>query len=176
MHMAKKVLKVRVPALTGGIAATRAEETPSVAEVFDPALNLARQCLHRFAALSLADPQQQVFENLRCELEPHMLKVERILFPAIRLLERSPAPPRFPFGSLNHPIHVMEEEHASAGKCLDKIRELTSDYQAPDDACNTYRVLLESLRELEADMHQHVHKENNVLFPRAADLEAHAAE
>jgi regulator of cell morphogenesis and NO signaling len=118
---------------------------------------------------------QRVFRLLRSELEPHMQKEERILFPAIRLLENSPAPPQFPFGSLDNPIHVMESEHASAGECLAKIRELTSDYLVPGDACNTYRVLLESLRALEADMHQHVHKENNILFPRAALLEAHIA-
>ena len=119
---------------------------------------------------------QQAFLALRAELEPHMQKEERVLFPAIRRLERSPVPPQFPFGSVAGPIHVMEEEHDHAGACLAAIRELTEDFRIPEGACNTYRVMLDSLRELEADMHQHVHKENNILFPRAAELEAQFVE
>jgi regulator of cell morphogenesis and NO signaling len=117
----------------------------------------------------------QAFLDLRFDLEPHMVKEERILFPAIRALERAGAPQSFPFGSVANPIRVMEDEHDHAGACLARIRELTADFRVPDGACNTYRVMLDSLHELEADMHQHVHKENNILFPRAADLEARAS-
>jgi regulator of cell morphogenesis and NO signaling len=116
---------------------------------------------------------QQVFLALRADLEPHMVKEERVLFPAIRGLEDASVPSHFPCGgSLSHPIHVMEEEHEYAGRCLAKIRELTSDFLVPEGACNTYRVMLASLEELELDMHAHVHKENSILFPRAAQLES----
>lgn len=113
-----------------------------------------------------------VFANLRGELEPHMMKEEQILFPAIRKLEAAPQPPHFPFGTVANPIHMMEHEHAVAGDALTRLRALTHDYHPPEDACNTYRVLLDSLQQLEADLHLHIHKENNILFPQAQALEA----
>ncbi len=114
---------------------------------------------------------QQVFVALRAELEPHMFKEEQILFPAIRDMERSTSRPEFPFGTVANPIRMMEHEHDAAGDALTRIRRLTSDFSVPDGACNTYRVMLDSLRLLEADMHQHIHKENNILFLRANKLE-----
>jgi regulator of cell morphogenesis and NO signaling len=114
---------------------------------------------------------KEVFASLRSELEPHMLKEEQVLFPAIRQLETSAGEPSFPFGSVANPIRMMEQEHDSAGHALSRIHVLTRDYQVPDDACNTYRALLGRLRHLESDMHQHVHKENSILFPRALELE-----
>jgi len=114
---------------------------------------------------------QAVFRELRAELEPHMLKEEQILFPAIRQLTQRRAQPQFPFGTVANPIRVMEHEHENAGAGLKKIRALTSDFHAPQDACNTWHVLLDGLRQLESDMHQHVHKENNILFPKAQQLE-----
>jgi len=68
------------------------------------------------------------------------------------------------------PIRVMEKEHESAGNALRQMRLVTSDYQAPEDACNTYRALLDGLNTLEADLHQHIHLENNILFPKAIEL------
>jgi regulator of cell morphogenesis and NO signaling len=65
----------------------------------------------------------------------------------------------------------MEAEHDEAGNGLKKIRELTNDFTPPSDTCNTHRALLFSLQELESDMHQHVHKENSILFPRAVARE-----
>lgn len=115
---------------------------------------------------------QRVFVALRAELEPHMFKEEKILFPAIRQLEQSTTRPSFPFGTVANPIRMMEHEHDNAGSALARIRELTSNFQAPEDACNTYRAMLDGLHELELHMHQHVHKENNILFPRAQELEA----
>ncbi|REJ65731.1 MAG: iron-sulfur cluster repair di-iron protein [Planctomycetota bacterium] len=114
---------------------------------------------------------QEVFAALRAELEPHMFKEERVLFPAIRQMEHSGANASFPFGSVANPIGVMEHEHDNAGNALSKIRDLTNKYEIPADACNTYRAMLDGLRELESNMHQHVHKENNILFPRAIELE-----
>jgi len=113
-----------------------------------------------------------VFEELRAELEPHMMKEEQILFPAIRQLEQATSAPWFPFDTVANPIRMMEDEHDQAGDALTRIRELTSDFTPPDDACNTYRVMLDGLQNLEADLHQHIHKENNILFPMARRLEA----
>jgi regulator of cell morphogenesis and NO signaling len=114
---------------------------------------------------------REVFAELRAELEPHMFKEERILFPAIRELEQSACQPRFPFGSVGNPIRMMEHEHDDAGQALARIRELTAGFVVPEYACNTWRVMLDGLQNLEADLHQHIHKENNILFPRAQPLE-----
>ncbi len=114
---------------------------------------------------------QQVVSELRAELEPHMFKEEQILFPAIRQLAQSDARPSFAFGTLANPIGVMEQEHENAGSALKKIREITRDFVIPADACNTYRAMLDGLHQLETDTHQHVHKENNILFPRTLELE-----
>jgi regulator of cell morphogenesis and NO signaling len=65
----------------------------------------------------------------------------------------------------------MVHEHDDAGAALARINELTSNYAPPADACNTYRATFDSLRQLEHDMHQHVHKENNILFPKAQRME-----
>jgi regulator of cell morphogenesis and NO signaling len=113
----------------------------------------------------------QVFAGLRAELEPHMLKEEHVLFPAIRQIEQAAARVNLPFGTVANPIRVMEDEHGQAGNALARIRELTRNFAVPDDACNTYRATLDALRDLEADLHQHIHKENNILFPRAIELE-----
>jgi regulator of cell morphogenesis and NO signaling len=115
------------------------------------------------------------FYNLHAELLPHMMKEENILFPFITRLEMSvtedrPAP-FAPFGQLRNPIAVMMSEHESAGEILEKIRTLSHDFTVPDDACFSYRTLYKTLEELELDLHQHIHLENNVLFPRASELE-----
>lgn len=113
----------------------------------------------------------RAFSELRAELEPHMFKEERILFPAIRGLECSDATPAFPFGTLANPIRMMEHEHDNAGHALARIRRATHEFQLPDNACESYRAMYIGLQRLEQDMHQHVHKENNILFPRANALE-----
>jgi regulator of cell morphogenesis and NO signaling len=112
-----------------------------------------------------------LFAALRNEMEPHMFKEEHVLFPAIRLLESSADAPAFPFGTIANPIRMMESEHDTAGDALAQIRKLTNDFAVPAGACNTYRATLAGLQELEADLHLHVHKENNILFPRAIELE-----
>ncbi len=114
----------------------------------------------------------EVFRNFQHELEQHMFKEEHVLFPMIRVMEQPGPLPGFHCGSIANPVAVMEHEHDNAGDALARMRRLSDDYQPPSDACNTFRVLLDSLSRLEADMHQHVHKENNVLFPRAVELEA----
>ena len=114
---------------------------------------------------------QEIFTSLRAELEPHMLKEEQVLFPAIRQLEQSADDPSFPFGTVANPIRMMEQEHDDAGYALSRLHTLTRDYQVPEGACNTYRAMLSGLHHLERDMHRHVHKENSILFPRAIELE-----
>ena len=75
-------------------------------------------------------------------------------------------------GTVENPIRVMEHEHESAGSALQRIRELTSNYQAPADGCASFTALYDGLSCLESDLHLHIHKENNILFPRAAALES----
>ncbi len=105
------------------------------------------------------------------ELSAHMMKEEQILFPVICQLEQTDSLPSMPFGTLANPVRAMESEHDSAGNALADMHRLTDAYTPPDWACNTYRALLDGLRELELDLHQHIHKENNILFPRALALE-----
>jgi regulator of cell morphogenesis and NO signaling len=111
----------------------------------------------------------EVFAVLKEELDAHLMKEEMILFPAITKLEAgSSAGTPFP---IEHPIARMEYEHESAGRALAQMRHLTLDYYIPEEACNTYRALFGALIELEGDLHQHIHLENNILFPRAAALQ-----
>jgi regulator of cell morphogenesis and NO signaling len=118
-------------------------------------------------------PLAETFRPMREELEGHLMKEETILFPLIRQLEASGSgDSRFPCGSVRNPIRVMTMEHDSAGQALVRMRELTAGYTAPDDACNTFRAFYAELAELERDLHRHIHLENNILFPRAVELEA----
>jgi regulator of cell morphogenesis and NO signaling len=110
------------------------------------------------------------------ELTRHMMKEEQVLFPMIRQLEASDALPAFHCGSIANPIRQMELEHHNAGAALERRRTLTDEYTPPTWACNTYRAMLDVLAHLERDMHQHVHQEDNVLFPRAVQRQAELSE
>lgn len=118
---------------------------------------------------------REVLAGLRAELELHMQKEERMLFPAIRGLAEGGRPGRVPFDSVQQPIRVMEHEHDSAGAALARLRELTGQYAVPENACSTWRALLDVLPRLEEDLHVHIHEENNILFPRAIELEGAGA-
>lgn len=113
-----------------------------------------------------------VYAELVAELEPHMLKEEQILFPLIRELDQAATAPSFHCGSVGNPIRMMEMEHQNAGAALDRIREMTTDYEIPEGACNSFRAMLSGLEHLEADLHLHIHKENEILFPKASEMEA----
>jgi regulator of cell morphogenesis and NO signaling len=121
---------------------------------------------------------QALFHGLANELTMHMMKEERMLFPYIEELEAAtnrgsePAPPMF--GTVQNPVRMMMMEHDSAGSALHGIRESTSSYAVPADACVSYHTLYNALEEFESDLHQHIHLENNILFPRAIKLEAGA--
>lgn len=108
-----------------------------------------------------------VFTGLQAEMQAHMAKEEQILFPLIRQLDAGVNIHAAGGCGLGGPIAQMEHEHAAAGDALARMRELTDGYTPPDWACNTFRAMYDALHRLERDMHQHVHKENNVLFPRA---------
>jgi regulator of cell morphogenesis and NO signaling len=113
----------------------------------------------------LAEVRRLVSE-LRADLEPHLLKEERVLFPAIHAIAAGRRD--FPFGSIANPIGMMTAEHEQAGELLQELRAATGDYSVPDDGCASYRSLYERLATLELDTHVHIHKENHVLFPAAA--------
>jgi regulator of cell morphogenesis and NO signaling len=112
-----------------------------------------------------------VYEPFMAELNHHMTKEEQVLFPMIRRLEAGERSATHCGGTVGNPIGVMEHEHDDAGAALAKMNELSRGYAPPLDACNTFRAALDGLAELERDMHQHVHKENNLLFPRALERE-----
>ena len=111
--------------------------------------------------------------SLREDLEPHMAKEERVLFPMVRELASAISPPSFHCGSVANPISMMMREHEQTGSILEALRSETDGYRAPEDACASYRALYEALDALEADTHLHIHKENNVLFPAVIELEKH---
>lgn len=113
----------------------------------------------------------EVFKSFRDELMMHMSKEEQILFPIIRQMESTQRVQQSHCGSVQNPIRQMESEHDDAGDALSSMRGLTDGYAVNDDACNTHRAMLEALEHLERDMHAHIHKENNILFPRAVRLE-----
>jgi regulator of cell morphogenesis and NO signaling len=121
--------------------------------------------------LALRDLMRQLFEDLR----PHMFKEEQLLFPFIIALENAreqnrPAP-FAPFGTVNNPVRMMLAEHDTAGDLLREMRKVSSDYALPADACISFKTFYEALEAFEQDLHQHIHLENNLLFPKAIALE-----
>jgi regulator of cell morphogenesis and NO signaling len=114
----------------------------------------------------------EVFNGLRAELESHMFKEEQILFPMIREMEEARSTGGVHCGTVQNPIRVMEMEHDHAGDALARLRAQTNGYAPPADACASFHALLDGLSRLEADLHRHIHKENNILFPKAVRLEA----
>lgn len=121
---------------------------------------------------------KSLFSGLGKELLMHLVKEEQTLFPYIARMEESKARgtpfPRPAFGTVQNPVRMMVLEHDDAAAALREIRKATGNYQLPPDACNSYHALYEGLRLFETDMHQHVHLENNVLFPRAVAMEDEA--
>jgi regulator of cell morphogenesis and NO signaling len=114
------------------------------------------------------------FEGVAEELMSHMAREEQVLFPYITALVsagRGGPVPRAPFGTVANPIRMMEREHQAAGDEMAGIRQASGGYALPEDACMTYKVTYQELAAFEADLHQHVHLENNILFPKALELE-----
>jgi regulator of cell morphogenesis and NO signaling len=118
---------------------------------------------------------RDLFVALTDELRMHMMKEENVLFPYLvrteaAMLDGQKAPPAM-FGSVEVPISRMLADHEDAGELSGRIRSLSGDFHPPGDACPTYRALYHGLEEFERDLHQHVHLENNILFPRALEME-----
>jgi len=119
---------------------------------------------------------QQTFLGMSAELSSHMMKEENILFPYMAALENATSSgkpkPRPAFGTVSNPVRMMELEHDAAGVALKSISELSGNYTPPEDGCFSYKTLYSALQEFENDLHQHVHLENNILFPRAIGMES----
>jgi regulator of cell morphogenesis and NO signaling len=119
----------------------------------------------------------KLWKQVVSELTMHMKKEELVLFPYIKNIERYSTreikefPPSH-FGTVNNPIRMMEQEHELAGSLMKRIEELSHQFTPPSHACNTYKVLYAKLREFQEDLFKHIHLENNILFPRAAAMEA----
>jgi regulator of cell morphogenesis and NO signaling len=110
-----------------------------------------------------------LFAELQEEMNQHLLREEKVLFLRIKALEAGDIE-GFQLEHYINPIHTMEDEHEKAGSLMHQIHELTNNYTAPDGACTTFRLSLASLQAFEADLHQHVHLENYILFPKAIAL------
>ena len=118
---------------------------------------------------------RNVFHGLGRELMTHLMKEESILFPYIERMEEAVVqgdpilPP--PFVTVANPVRMMEHEHDSAGAAIKALREASHGYAPPADACTSFRALYVALENFEKDLHQHIHLENNALFPRALEME-----
>jgi regulator of cell morphogenesis and NO signaling len=112
------------------------------------------------------------------ELTQHLAKEEKVLFPYIASLEESlsngSARPHNCFGSVANPIAMMTREHDAAGTLMAEIDRLSGNFTTPEHACPTFHAFYDGLKEFEQDLHQHIHLENNILFPRAIELETSA--
>ncbi|HEX4947497.1 MAG TPA: iron-sulfur cluster repair di-iron protein [Blastocatellia bacterium] len=118
---------------------------------------------------------QAVFLALKQELEPHLFKEEQVLFPYVTKLEAALTKdgniPFSCFGTVQNPVRMMMLEHEAAGDLLKEMRNITNNYALPAGVCISYETLYQALAEFEADLHQHIHLENNVLFPNALAAE-----
>jgi len=122
---------------------------------------------------------QEEFYTGAGELAQHMKKEELVLFPHIRRMAKAkkagePIPPA-PFGTVRNPITMMMDEHEAEGDRFERISALTEGYNPPEWACNTFRVSYALLKEFQDDLHTHIHLENNILFPKAMEMEQEAA-
>lgn len=117
-----------------------------------------------------------LFKMSAGDLAQHMKKEELILFPYIQKMvkaQKENQPIQDPhFGTVENPIAMMKDEHSIEGERFDKIATLTDGFTPPEDACSTYKVTYQMLKEFEQDLHKHIHLENNILFPKAIQLQA----
>ena len=118
---------------------------------------------------------KELFNGSAGALTMHMQKEENILFPYIQQLEsakkENTSLPSSPFGSVSNPIEMMLAEHQNEGERFDEISRLSNNYTLPEGGCTSYEVTLKQLRDFENDLHRHIHLENNILFPKAIELE-----
>jgi regulator of cell morphogenesis and NO signaling len=142
----------------------------------EPLTELAQKVTHRHGG---AHPELQELKKhvvaLLTEMRSHQIKEERVLFPFIRQLaqclreHKKAGDP--PFGTVESPVQMMIDDHATAAAHVREIERLTSDYQVPQDGCDSYRLYYVKLQEFNKDLVIHLHLENNILFPKAVELE-----
>lgn len=114
---------------------------------------------------------RDAYHRAVAEIEPHLTREERVVFPAISRLEKAQAPVELRSGSLADALEQLLAEHDVVGDLFKRIRSLTRHYAVPDGACGSYVAMLKGLEDMELDLHEHIHKENNILFPRVIELE-----
>jgi len=143
-------------------------EDPAIADI------LAKVANHHGEKFPVLKTVVTLYSNLQQELKTHFFKEERILFPLIKQLvvaKRSNTLTTEMVQQIAAPLQVMEADHDAAGEVLSEINKLTNAYTPPAGACNSFRLLYSKLQALEDDLHQHIHLENNILFPKALQLE-----
>jgi len=106
----------------------------------------------------------KLFHGLKTELEQHFIKEEEILFPLMKQYDTEPS--KELFDKIKKTMKETEDEHDGAGDILKELRKITKDYVVPDDGCATYELAYKQLQELESDLFEHIHLENNILFKR----------
>ena len=162
-----------IAALTDHIESTHHaylhEELPRLSHLVDRVANAHGSTDPRLLKLRI------VWERFRGEMDLHMAKEEQILFPLCRRLAAGASAASFHCGSVRGPVAVMRAEHDDHAVNLGIIKDLTDNFAVPEFACNTYRAMLDALKELEQDLHRHIHKENFILFPAAEAVESGAA-
>ena len=115
----------------------------------------------------------ELTNEVSAELTAHMAKEERIVFPFIKELVRASNNDSYSnqFTSVQQPVNLMQMEHESVAELIHEIKHLSNNFALPEDACATYTLFYKMLAEFEDDLHLHIHLENNILFPKAIQLE-----
>ena len=118
---------------------------------------------------------QALFRDSLLDLENHLSKEENVLFPYVyemfQARQEGLKVARFHCGTILYPIEVMENEHSQEGERFEEISSLTGNFTAPEDACASFRLVLQQLHQFKEALHEHIHLENNIIFPRALELE-----
>ncbi len=143
----------------------------AMAPIFEYTQKVARVHGHQHPEVIEA---ASLFVKVMDELNQHMMKEEQVLFPYIKKLAESKKTGQViqsPFGTVANPVSMMEDEHEMVGLLMNEIRKITNNYTVPEDACNSFRYSYAKLQEFENDLHQHIHLENNILFPKAIEME-----
>lgn len=141
------------------------ENLPRLAALLDKVVNAH---VARHPELSTV---KELFGELRADLEPHLMKEEQVLFPMIKQLESSGGTAELHCGPLQNPIRVMQMEHEQVSTLFERIRATTRNFRMPEDGCESYRLLLKGLDELEMDTRLHIQKENEILFPQVITMQ-----
>lgn len=141
------------------------ENLPRLAALLDKVINAH---VERHPELNTV---KELFGELRADLEPHLMKEEQVLFPMIKQLESSGSTAELHCGPLQNPIRVMQMEHQQVLSLFERIRATTGNFRMPEDGCESYRLLLSGLDELEIDTLLHIQKENEILFPQVLAMQ-----